>query len=234
MSDRLERQRRRFPSTILAATLLLGAGSVSITGCGSIRVTDTPRSATEQLLLTQSWDRAIGVVDFRPLVGPPVYLDTANLSGPDKGWMVYRIRESMARQGVILVDEQDDAVCVVEAGAAVYATDTNSHLIGMPSNNLAGLAAGAQGITLPEVALAKKTEQYGVTRLAMFARDLPTGKIVWESGTIDADAFLKNSSVLGVPMRSGTIEHPSDRRRKHMIARLLDRLRPGRGHDHAR
>ncbi|QDV38792.1 DUF6655 family protein [Tautonia plasticadhaerens] len=229
MPFRLARQPARFPPTILAA-MLLAAGLGS--GCGSIRMSDTSRTATEQLLLTQAWDTAIGAVDFGPLVGPPVFLDTENLSGVDTGWMTYRIRESMARQGVILVDDREEAVCVVEAGAAVYGTDSSSCLIGMPSNGIVASAAGARGLELPEVALAKKTEQYGVSRLAMFARDLPSGKIVWESGTVQADSYLKNASILGLPMRSGTIEHPADRRKKHKIARMLGWLRPHRHEGH--
>ncbi|WP_158633399.1 DUF6655 family protein [Tautonia sociabilis] len=230
MSDRPGRGPKRAAAALAALVLLLPI--VGGTGCGSIRVTDTPRTATEQLLLSQSWDNAVGAIDFSPLVGPPVYLDTSNLSGVDKGWMVYRIRESMARQGVRLVDDPKEAICVVEAGAAVYATDSASCLLGMPSNGVVGAVAGARGLVIPEVALAKKSEQYGVSRLAMFARDLPSGQIVWESGTIEADSFLKNSSVLGIPMRSGTIEHPADRRRRRVLRGLLHRLQPVPTHGH--
>ena len=223
MTDRLGRG----PATAAALLLVALLG----TGCGTIHMTDTSRSATEQLLLTSAWDSAIGAVDFRPLAGPPVYLDTTNLEGVDTGWMTYRIRESMARQGVRLVDDPEEAVAVVEAGAAVYGTDSTSALLGIPSNGVVGAVAGARGIDMPEVSLAKKTEQYGVSRLAMFARDLESGRIVWESGTIDADSYLKSVSVLGMPMRSGTITHPSDRRRKHLIKRMLGDLFRS-GHDH--
>lgn len=207
----------RRPAT--AAALLLAA-SIG-TGCGTIRVTDTDRTATEQLLLTTSWDSAIRAVDFRPLVGPPVYLDTSHLQGVDDGWMIYRIREAMARQGVRLVDDAESAVAVVEAGAAAYGTDSNSSMIGIPSNGVVGAVAGARGMQIPEMSLAKKSEQYGVSRLALFARDRQSGRIVWESGTIGADAYLKNTTILGVPFRRGTIEHPSDRHRMHPLRRLF-------------
>src|SRR5262249_24557453 len=54
----------------IAAPLLVLAG-----GCTSMKVTGTPRTGTEQLLLTCTWDAALRAVDFRPLAGSRVFLD---------------------------------------------------------------------------------------------------------------------------------------------------------------
>ena len=215
-----ERLGRATAMVLGAAALLIGAGP----GCGSIRVTDTPRSATEQLLLTDAWDQAIAAVDFSPFIGTPVVLDDALLSGADKSWMVYRLRETMARQGVLLVDDLKKAQVVIEASAGVYATDSNSSMLGIPANNFIGMLPFAPPVSMGEAALANRTDQYGVTRLALFARDAETGQFLWESGTIDADSFLRNGTVVGVPFRSGTIEHPSDRRRRHQLLGLFRRV----------
>ncbi|WP_169977604.1 DUF6655 family protein [Tautonia rosea] len=220
-SDRIEIGRTA-RMAVGAVALLVGAGS----GCGSIRVTDTPRSATEQLLLTEAWDQAIGAIDFSQFAATPVKLDDALLGGPDKNWMVYRLREAMARQGVILVDDPEKAEVVVEAAAGVYGTNSNSMILGIPANNVMGALPFVPPMAMGEAALATRTDQFGVTRLALFARDTATGHFVWESGTIEADSYLRNATVGGLVFRSGSIELPSDRRRKHMIHRLMGKGGP--------
>ncbi len=208
--------RSRFPW--LKLSLMISCLSIgSCLGCGSVRVTDTSRSAIEQLLLTSSWDTAILGVDFSPLTGATVVLDTKNLQGTDSGWMTYRIRESMVSQGVRLIDDPAEADYVLEAGAAVFATESTSSIIGIPSSGPVNTLASTQGVNLPEIALARRNRQFGVVRLALFARETETGRIVWQSGTVDADSSLKTISVLGLQHRTGTITHPADRdRRRHL------------------
>jgi len=50
----------------LLSILLLAA---TWAGCGTTRFTDTARTATEQLLITDSIDRAVSRLDFRSLAG---------------------------------------------------------------------------------------------------------------------------------------------------------------------
>src|SRR5882724_6792761 len=76
--------------------------ALAVSGCGSTKTTGTPRSGTEQLLLTNAWDDALRKVDFRPLAGVPVYLDTTNVTAVDQGWVVSSLRQSMLSQGVLL------------------------------------------------------------------------------------------------------------------------------------
>src|SRR3954467_12256069 len=82
----------------IAPLIALGA----IPGCGSTKTTGTARTGTEQLLLTNAWDDALRKVDFRPLAGVPVFLDTANVTAVDQGWVVSSLRQAMLAQGVLL------------------------------------------------------------------------------------------------------------------------------------
>src|ERR1700727_2270185 len=105
---------RRHSSRALAgfaATLLL----VSASGCGTTKVTGTARTGTEQLLLTNAWDKALMKVDFRPLTGVPVFLDTANVTAVDQGWVVSSLREAMLTQGVLIREKREQAQFIVEA-----------------------------------------------------------------------------------------------------------------------
>ena len=113
--------------TTAGAILALAVSLLCAGGCGTVRTTGTTRTATEQLLLTNAWDTALQKVDFRPLTGVPVYLDTANMNAPiDQGWMVSSIRQAMLQQGVLLRAKPEQAQWIVECGSAFTAPTTTA------------------------------------------------------------------------------------------------------------
>ena len=53
-----------------ASRLLAGVGlALLLVGCGTTRMTDSPRAATEMLLVSQAADNAVAQIDFSPLAG---------------------------------------------------------------------------------------------------------------------------------------------------------------------
>ena len=84
-------------------------------GCTSVTVTGTPRTGTEQLLLTGTWDDAIYHVDFSPMAGRRTFLDATYVTVVDKDWIISSIRRSMLEQGVLLENNKDKAEVIVEA-----------------------------------------------------------------------------------------------------------------------
>jgi len=194
--------------TTTAGTALVLAVVLSLTGgCGTVRTTGTERSATEQLLLTNAWDSALQKVDFRPLTGVPVYLDTANINAPvDQGWIISSIRQAMLQQGVLLRAKPEQAQWIVEARVGAYGTNDYSLLIGVPQTTVPGTIVGIPQGTIPEIPLAKRSEQQAIAKLALFAYDRASGQIVWNSGTLLDTANAKDVYVAGVgPIQSGTI-----------------------------
>ena len=95
------------------ATLI--AIAPALAGCGSTKMTSTPRTGTEQLLLTNAWDTALRKIDFSPLTGVPVYLDTQYVTAIDQGWVVSSLRQALLSQGVMLRAKPEQAQWVVEA-----------------------------------------------------------------------------------------------------------------------
>src|SRR3989337_434525 len=70
-----------FGSPLPARTALALAASVlALAGCGTTRSTDSLRTATEQLLISDAIDRAVQTVNFEPLRGQTVYLDDQRLA----------------------------------------------------------------------------------------------------------------------------------------------------------
>jgi hypothetical protein len=176
-------------------------------GCGTVRTSGTARTGTEQLLLTNAWDTALQKVDFRPLTGVPVYLDTTNINASiDQGWIVSSLRQAMLQQGVLLRAKPEQAQWIVEARVGAYGTDDYNLLIGVPQTTVPATITGAPQGTIPEIPLAKRSEQQAIAKLALFAYDRSSGQIVWNSGTMLETANAKDVYVAGLgPIQSGSI-----------------------------
>lgn len=180
--------------------------AASLAGCGSVKQTGTVRTGTEQLLLTNAWDKALQKVDFRPLAGVPVYLDSTNVTSVDQGWVVSSLRQAMLSQGVLLRQKAEQAQFVVEARVGAYGTDSYNWMIGVPQVNMPPTFTGIPTGTVPEMPFIKKSDQQAVAKLALFAYDRAGGQIVWASGTMLETANAKDTYIGGLgPIQSGSI-----------------------------
>jgi hypothetical protein len=179
-------------------------------GCGTTRRSDTARTATEQMLLSDAVDRAVSRIDFGLMAGKEVFLDNSYLgSTVDKEYITSTLRQHMLACGCILKDKKEDAKFVVEARAGAIGTDRHDLLFGVPATSVSfGALVPIPGMPtqLPEIALAKRTDQMGVAKIAVFAYERDTGIPVWQSGT---DAIASQSRDLWVfgagPFQRGNI-----------------------------
>jgi len=169
-------------------------------------MSSTPRTGTEQLLLTNAWDDALSKVDFRPLTGVPVYFDNQYLTSIDQGWAVSSIRQALLAQGVLLRSKPEQAQWIVEARVGAYGTDDYNLLIGIPQTTMPVAVAGLPTGTIPEIPLAKRSEQQAVAKLALYAYDRASGQVTWNSGTSLATSYAKDVFIGGIgPIQSGSI-----------------------------
>ncbi len=180
--------------------------AASTGGCGTVTSTNTPRTATEQLLLTNAWDSALQKIDFRPLTGVPVYLDATNITAIDQGWVVSSMRQAMLTQGVLLRSKPEQAQWIVEARVGTYGTDQDNWLLGISQTTIPPTVTGIPSGTIPEMSLAKRNRQRGVAKMALFAYDRAGGQLTWQSGTMVASANAKDVYVGGLgPFHSGPL-----------------------------
>jgi hypothetical protein len=182
------------------------AGLMILCGCGMTRMTDTQRTATEQLLISNAIDQAVSEIDFSPLAGKTVYLDTQYLAGTvDKGYVVSSLRQCLVANRCILREEPSEACYIVEARAGCIGTDRHGLLVGIPQMTVPAVVPG-QPSQIPEIPVAKRTDEQGCAKLALFAYNRLTGKRVWQSGVIEATSDARDMWVLGLgPFRKGTI-----------------------------
>ena len=183
---------------------------VLVCGCGTTRLSDTQRTATEQLLLSDAIDRVVDQLDFHFMDGKKVYLDASALKPEtDAPYLASSLRQQMAAHGCLLEEKRQESDYVVEVRSGAIGTDREEVLVGVPATTVPAVGPMTAGpATIPELPLIKRTEQRGVAKIALFAYNRRTGHAVWQSG-IDPDGKSRKGP-LGAG--GGTVPARPDRR----------------------
>jgi hypothetical protein len=197
------------PCCLRRAVLLL-APALAL-GCGTTRMTDTQRTATEQLLISNAVDQAVSELDVRALAGKPVYFDPQYLDGcVDRGYLISSIRQHLLANGCVLQEDRAKATYVVEARAGGIGTDRTSLLLGIPQMSIPTVMPGLPA-SIPEIPLAKKTDQNGTAKIAVYAYNRVTGRPVWQSGVVEAQSSARDSWFFGAgPFQKGSIRRGTE------------------------
>ena len=171
---------------VLFALLSLAGG-----GCASIRVTDPPRSATEQFLLSESTRKAVDQLSADALRDRSVFVDTSYLissafPSPENLFYVAELRSKLLISGVRLAEKREAAQIVLEVRSGGIGVDRLEYLLGIPSIYVSGALetdAGANApLATPELAIIKNTKQLGFASAAFVAYWRDTGELVASSG----------------------------------------------------
>lgn len=207
--------RERSGSRILARSTVAVAvvwGCCALAGCTSVKMTGTPRSGTEQLLLTGAWDSALCSVDFSPLAGQRVYLNPGYVSVVDKDWVLSSVRRSMVEQGVLLSDKREDAQAVVEVAMGAYGTDDRDCKAGLPQMSIfpsmfgVPSVSGTSSSSSSALSITQTNKQDAVVKAALFAYDAKSGQMVWGSGTISNVEAVRDHFIMGAgPERQSSL-----------------------------
>ncbi len=182
-------------------------------GCGTTR----EYTATEQLVMSDAVDRSIANLDFRPLSGRKVYLDTSylrHIKGEgfvNSEYVTSALRQQIVAAGCLIQDASPDADVVIEARIGTLGADDHRVTFGVPENNMvsttASLIPGAPNIpSIPEIAVARREAREAAAKIAAFAYDRESRRPIWQSGVNHSLATAKDTWVMGVgPFQGGTI-----------------------------
>ena len=197
----ISRHRRR----LAAPVFLVAVASLSAAGCGTTRWTDSKRTATEQMLVSDAVERAVATIDMRPLAGYLVFLDTSFMDDvTDSKYLTSTLRHQLLASGCRLAASRDAAEVVVEARAGALGTDRSDLLIGIPATNVQMMGSGT---SLPEIAAAKRTDQRAVAKVNLFAYDRASGRPVWQSGMQHMASNTRDRWLMGAgPFQDGDIQ----------------------------
>lgn len=185
-----------------------------LAGCG----TALQRQGTEQLLLSDSVDRAIDQLDLSGLAGRKVYLDTEYMKTfkgsniyINSDYMISALRQKMTTSGLRVETTRTEADYILEARVGALGTDTMEVTYGIPSSNGIGAAANAvSGVpvmpVIPEMSFGKRNGAIGISKVVVYAYHRDTGVPVWQSGAAVARSDSRDSWLLGVgPLTQGSV-----------------------------
>jgi len=177
---------------------------VALAGCGTTRWSDSKRTATEQLLISDAVERAVMQIDMRPLAGRAVFLDTTILDDATDGkYLASALKHQLLASGCRLAAAADTAEIIVEARAGAIGTDRNDLLFGIPATSV---EVAGNGTSIPEMAIFKRTDQRGVAEVNLFAYERTSGRAVWQSGLAHTNSNTRDRWLMGTgPFQDGDI-----------------------------
>ena len=193
---------------VLITCLLISICALFTFGCGTTKWSDTTRTGTEQLLISNAIDLVAANVDFSPLREKKCFLDTSAIAQTtDQDYLAMTIRQHLATAGAILAVSKEDADYIVEVRAGAVGTDRDDLLVGIPAMTLPSIPSTQFSATvIPEIPFIKQTRQRGVAKIALFAYNKTTGKPVWASGSNQGESTARNLWFAGAgPLTRGTI-----------------------------
>jgi hypothetical protein len=157
-------------SAALALVMALAVGA-----CTTVRETNPPRTATEELLISTAADRAADRLSPAIPSGTKVFVDAAYLDGTDAKYATATIRDRLLKLGARLVVDRKSADMVVELRAGALSIDEHSFLVGVPSFPVPIPLAGT--VQFPEIALYKHVERKGIAKFAATGFDANSGSL---------------------------------------------------------
>jgi len=194
---------QRWSQGLLALVALGGIG------CTSAKSTNTARSATEQLLISNSVDRALAKVDFRPLGGRSVFLEEKYLDGVDKTYILGTIRHHVFQAGGRLAAKPEQADVIVEVRSGGVGTESKDMFIGSPALSV----PGPFPVSLPEIKLVNRSSQTGTAKIALLAYDAKTRQSLGTGGVAVSQSHDNNWFFFGIgPYQKGSVRDEVARR----------------------
>lgn len=198
--------------------MLLGAGQ----GCATIRITDPPRTATEQFLLTAAATEAVRQLSADPLRDRLVWVEAQYLSDTRErsgeiAFLIGEVRAKLLESGVRLVEKRDQAEIVLEIRSGGLGVDRLDFILGIPASYIPGVSGsvGSEGVPIatPELAIVKTTRQNGFASVAFVAYIAKTGELVATSGPFVGRTNREDFWLFGAGPRTVGDIPPAERER---------------------
>jgi hypothetical protein len=170
----------RRPATLGPALLLLSFAAA----CSEVRITDPPRSASEQFLLSRAASLAVDQLVTDPLRGRRVYLETRYFAASEQAFVIGELRARLLLSGVMLVLEREQSEITVEVRSGGVGIDRYQFLLGVPPVLIRGGSDDSVNVPVvtPEIAFVKNVDQRGIASVAFIAYWTDTGDVVAHSG----------------------------------------------------
>jgi hypothetical protein len=190
----MEARKKLFSWQSVFGIAILTAIAFVIAGCASQSMTNPPRAATEQLLLSTSADRALAAADLNVFIGRKVFLDTTYFDSYDSAYAIGEIRDALSRAGALLVPDSKSADIILEARSGALSVDSDTSLLGIPTLVIPIPFVGP--LQIPELAFYKTEPQNSYAKIALLAYANQSRKHVYSSGPLLGRSYNKYHEIL--------------------------------------
>lgn len=189
----------RRPSCALCTLALLLVGA---SGCSSTKQSNTARTATEQLLISNAVDQSLDKIDFSPLSNSNVFVEEKYIDCVDKGYIIGSIRHKLLQAGATLAAKAEEADAIMEVRSGAVGTDVTSSYMGVPGFTAPGM------IGIPDIKLATRDNQLAVAKIGIVVYSAKSRRELGEGGVSMAKAEDTNTYFMGFgPHQTGTLRH---------------------------
>ena len=171
-------------------------------GCTSPRITETGRSAVEQMLLSGVVDLGLGNADFSEFAGKKAFVDYDYLAPQvDKPYVQGVFEKQLAKNGLIVSRDVKDADITIQILCGVLATDTTKFTIGLPQLPIP-IPDTSLNVAIPELPLFQKLTRSGYGKFGFTVLESKTRKPIKVFGNIMARTSYTNWFIMLIPFRS--------------------------------
>jgi hypothetical protein len=171
-------------------------------GCTTTKQSNTARTATEQLLISNAVDQSLNKIDFVPLAGSSVFVEEKYIDCVDKGYIVASIRHKLLQANASLASKIEEADTVMEIRSGGVGTDVTSSYLGVPGFTMPGM------IGIPDIKIINRDSQKAVAKLGIVVYDVKSKQERGDGGMSMAKADENNTYFMGFgPHQSGSLRY---------------------------
>ena len=175
---------------------------ICLSGCTSPRITETARSAVEQLLISGVVDLGLSRADFSEFAGKKAVIDYGYLAPQvDKPYVQGVFEKQLAKNGVIVTRDAKEADILIQIICGVLATDTTKFTIGLPQLPIP-IPDTSLNVAIPELPLFQKLTRSGYGKFGFNVLEAASRKPVKVMNNILARTSYTNWFFLLLPFKS--------------------------------
>lgn len=186
--------------------VLLLAGIVGSIGCTSTNSSNTARTATEQMLISNAVDQSLSKVDFQAFGGRKVFVEEKYLDCADKNYVASSVRHRVLMQGGQIAAKPEEADVIVEVRSGAVGTNSSNSFLGIPQIQIPGM------FSTPEIKLVNRVNQTGMAKIGLVAYDAKSHQVLGDGGMSLAKSADNNWYVFGIgPWQNGSVKKEIER-----------------------
>lgn len=170
--------------------------------CSTPWVTDTPRSAVEQYLISTTVDRCVGFANFMEYMDKKVFMDYEYFAPQvDKPYAQGVLETRLASFGLVVTKKVEEADIIVQPLCGVLGTDHNKFFIGTPALPIPVMDT-TLSVVIPEIPIFMKFTRKAYGKFTFNIYNAKDRKLIKSVVGVKSSAVYNNWIVCLIPFRT--------------------------------